>query len=147
MDDREAFRTSHVRARRVVRAMLAIGVALGLGASFARAADPAHTVPVDEPPFVRTEQRARCDHFDPLRRPYFRCACRQQQRERRYQEGAHQPISQLVPSLTTGTLLAPPPATVLRKVVAVASVTNARAPAPAVAAAARLATVMLGVCI
>ena len=71
MDDREAFRTSHVRARRVVRAMLAIGVALGLGASIARAADPAHTAPVDEPPFQRTEQRARCDHFDPLRRPYF----------------------------------------------------------------------------
>ena len=41
-------------------------------------------------------------------------------------------MSQLVPLLTTGTAFAPPPATVERNVVAVASVTNARAPAPAV---------------
>ena len=52
------------------------------------------------------------------------------------------PISQLVPSLTTGTLLAPPPATVERNVVAVASVTKARAPLPAVAAAGSEATVV-----
>lgn len=45
-----------------------------------------------------------------------------------------QPTIQFVPSLTTGTLFAPPPATVDANVVAVASVTNARAPAPAVAA-------------
>lgn len=38
------------------------------------------------------------------------------------------PIFQLVPSLKTGTLLAPPPVTVEANVVAVASVTNALAP-------------------
>jgi len=50
-------------------------------------------------------------------------------------------MRQLVPSEYTGTLLAPPPATIEAKVVALASVTNARAPEPAVAAEAKPATV------
>ena len=52
-------------------------------------------------------------------------------------------MRQLVPSEYTGTLLAPPPATIAAKVVALASVTNARAPKPAVAAAGNAATVEL----
>jgi peptidoglycan/LPS O-acetylase OafA/YrhL len=52
------------------------------------------------------------------------------------------PISQFVPSLTTGSLFAPPPAIVLKKVVALASVTKARAPTPAVDADGKLETVV-----
>jgi hypothetical protein len=51
------------------------------------------------------------------------------------------PIFQFVPSEYTGTLLAPPPATVEAKVVAVASDTNALAPVPDVAALGKVATV------
>src|SRR3954471_21675301 len=51
------------------------------------------------------------------------------------------PIRQFAPSLYTGTPFAPPPATAEAKVVALASVTKDRAPAPAVAAAGRPATV------
>ena len=46
------------------------GVACVVAIALALAA-PAQAAPVDEPPFLRTEERARCDHFDPLRRPYF----------------------------------------------------------------------------
>jgi hypothetical protein len=55
--------------------------------------------------------------------------------------GSVYPMIQSVPSLTTGTLLAPPPAAMLANVVAVASVTKARAPAPALAAEGSVATV------
>jgi hypothetical protein len=65
------------------RLATALGVMLVLVAAIAHAADapataaapghaaPGQSAPVAEPPFVRTEQRAACDHFDPLRRPYF----------------------------------------------------------------------------
>jgi len=51
------------------------------------------------------------------------------------------PIFQFVPSEYTGTLLAPPPATVEAKVVTVASDTNALAPTPDVDALGRAAAV------
>ena len=53
--------------------------------------------------------------------------------------------AELVPSETTGTLFAPPPAAVDKNVVAVASVTMDRAPAPAVAADGSDATVVVPV--
>ena len=53
----------------------------------------------------------------------------------------NQPIFQLVPSEYTGTLLAPPPATVDANVVAVASDTKPLAPTPLVAALGSVATV------
>ena len=49
-------------------------------------------------------------------------------------------MRQLVPSLNTGTMLDPPPATMLWNVVALAFVTIARAPTPTVAADGKLAT-------
>lgn len=69
----EARPTARLRARGVTRVAVAVGVALVLTlvGPVARAAEPAPGAPIDEPPFLRTEQRARCDHFDPLRRPYF----------------------------------------------------------------------------
>jgi hypothetical protein len=50
------------------------------------------------------------------------------------------PINQLVPLEYTGTLFAPPPATIDAKVVAVASETKALAPAPPVVAEGNAAT-------
>ena len=52
------------------------------------------------------------------------------------------PTYQLVPLLNTGRALAPPPLTWLAKVVVLASVMNPLAPAPAVAAAGKLANVV-----
>jgi hypothetical protein len=49
-------------------------------------------------------------------------------------------MNQPVPLLNTGILFDPPPTTAALKVVEFASVTNALAPAPAVAAAGKLAT-------
>lgn len=51
------------------------------------------------------------------------------------------PIRQFVPSLYTGTPLAPPPATTEAKVVEFASVTKAVAPAPEPDAEGKVATV------
>jgi hypothetical protein len=51
------------------------------------------------------------------------------------------PILQFVPSEYTGTWLAPPPATIEAKVVAVAFDTNVLAPAPEVTALGNVATV------
>jgi hypothetical protein len=53
----------------------------------------------------------------------------------------HYPINHAEPSENTGTLFVPPPVRAALNVADVASVTNPRAPAPAVAAAGRVATV------
>jgi hypothetical protein len=60
--------------QRVRRALCAATLALlAVAASRTASAEPSLTAgaPVAEPAFVRTEQREPCDHYDPLRRPYF----------------------------------------------------------------------------